>query len=629
MYLKKGDYTTAKDMLDGVVNSKDQGGYAAFAYMNLGDLHIARKDNLKAAEAYDNAAKTAKDKTTIVQAVFRKANSYYLEGDYLKAREFYGKLIDDPDAAGVFEDSALGILSSMFNARDYDAVIASTTALLARVKEDEVKAQIMYIAGSSYFSKANYAEASAAYAKAYALYPSTKYGKRSGLDEKYALLRQRRFDECLAGLEAFTAANADMRDEAMFLKAKTLAEMGRKEEALALYNTVSGTYKGSSFEKECLYEKAWLTAQEPPSVDSIGYFEEFAGKYPDDARSPAALLKAAQDNLTLKRFKASEEDYTKFLAVFGKSPLKEKVLYQMGMLYLTQENYDKAIEYYSLFLNEYPSSKGKEGAIYSIAQSNQGKQEWDKAIEGYLKVMADPSSALYAKAMEGLANCYFEKKDQERTAGTFFTLMANNPDHKMTENIYQWVADYYLKKGQPDRAVKALEARGKHYTDPAYKGQLTYMYGENYRRSGDTENAAALFMKAIAENAPAPYLERAHMGMGSIYAAKGEYEKAFDEYAKALEGGRDNMTNALARIEMGNVRFKMMEYSAAAKEYMMVAIIYDDKDLCSKALSMAADAFEKAGDTAKAVDVLKELLTRYPDCELAKKATEEIGRMKK
>ena len=117
--------------------------------------------------------------------------------------------------------------------------------------------------------------------------------------------------------------------------------------------------------------------------------------------------------------------------------------------------------------------------------------------------------------------------------------------------------------------------------------------------------------------------------MGNIHADKGEFDKAFEEYAKALEGNRDNLTNSMARMEMGNVKYKMMDYNAAAKEYMMVAILYDDKDMCSKALSRAADSFEKAGAASKAAEALKELVARYPDSELAKKAAEDIGRLKK
>jgi tetratricopeptide (TPR) repeat protein len=146
---------------------------------------------------------------------------------------------------------------------------------------------------------------------------------------------------------------------------------------------------------------------------------------------------------------------------------------------------------------------------------------------------------------------------------------------------------------------------------------------------GQADKAAEYFGKAVSGNAPAPFLERAHIGMGNVYADKGEYDKAFQEYGKALEGNRDNMTNSMARMEMGNVKYKMGDYGASAKEYMMVAILYDDKDVCSKALSRAAEAFEKSGAAGKAVDALKELVARYPDCELAKRAAEEIGRLKK
>jgi tetratricopeptide (TPR) repeat protein len=631
MYLKKGDYTTAENMLSSVVVSQLSAGYKSFAYMNLGDIYVGRENYLRAASAYDDAMKSAKNASTAAQATLRMANAYYMAGDYPKAAGFYRKTIDDPEASGFFEDAAVGLLSSMYNAKEYDSVIGFWETFLDRAETDEVKAEIMHIAANSYFAEENYAAAAGMYANDYALYPATKYGRRAGLDEKYALYKHSRLDECLAGLETFIAsdANQDMRDEAMYLKAKTLAAMGRKDEAITLYNAVSETYKDSAFNKESLYDKAWLAEGSSQTQQGAIYFEEFAGKYPDDPRSPAALLKAAQDNLSIKRFKEAETDYARFLEVFASSPLREKVLYQMGMLYLIQEDYDKAIEYYSLFIKEYPSSSGREGAVYSIAQANMGKQEWDKAIEGFSSITGDPSSELYDKAMESLAHCYFEKGDQARTAETFRSLMAGRPAYKLKESIYQWATEYYLKKGEPARSIEVLEARQKAYPEAVLDGVISYMYGENYRKTGQTEKAAEYFGKAIAANVSAPFLERAHIGMGNIYADRGEFDKAFEEYSKALEGNRDNLTNSMARMEMGNVKYKMMEYSAAAKEYMMVAILYDDEDVCSKALFRAADSFEKSGAADKAAEALKELVARYPDCEFAKKAAEEIGRLKK
>lgn len=630
MYLKKGDYTTAESMLGNVVVSQSSEGYKSFAYMNLGDIYVERKDYPKAASAYDNAVRSAKDASTAAQAVFRTANAYYLAGDFVKAAGYYKKTVDDPEAADLFDDAALGLLSSMYNAGDYKAVGGAWEGLLAGTKDGEAGAQMMYIAANALFAEKDYSGAEALYARGHALYPATKYGKRAWLDEKYALYKLGRFDDCLAALETFMASvGEEMRDEAMYLKAKTLAAMGRKEEAVALYDAVSGTYKDSAFNKEALYDKAWLLAGPGPNAEAAGYFEKFAREYPEDPRSPAALLKAAQDNLGMKRFKEAEADYTAFLSVFPSSPLREKALYQTGMLYLTQEEYDKAIEYYGLFIKEYPSSPGMEGAVYSIAQANQGKREWDKAIEGFSKVSADASGQLYEKAMESLAHSYFEKGDQAKTAETFYALVKAKPAYKLRESIYRWVAEYYLKKEEPAKSIEVLEARDANYPESAAGGETDYMYGENYRRMGQEAKASEYFAKAVARNAPAPFLERAHIGMGNIHAGRGEYEKAFGEYEKALEGSRDNLTNSMARMEMGNVKYKMMDYNAAAKEYMMVAILYDDKDICPKALFKAADSFEKAGVPGKAAEALKELLARYPGSELAAQASEKMGRLKK
>ncbi len=58
---------------------------------------------------------------------------------------------------------------------------------------------------------------------------------------------------------------------------------------------------------------------------------------------------------------------------------------------------------------------------------------------------------------------------------------------------------------------------------------------------------------------------------------------------------------------------------------MMVAILYEDEDLCSKALYRAGDSFDNAGKPDKAIDVFKELVERYPNNELAKKAEKKIS----
>lgn len=628
MYLKKGEYTTSEKLLDSILSSPKAGPYTVFAYMNLGDILSGRKDHLKAGAAYKSANELATEATTRAQAAYRAGGAYYLAGDYSTAAGLYKQITDAQETSEIFDPAAVGLMSSLSGAKNYDGAMEASNILLTRARSDETKAQIMCIAGNCLFNKENYAEAKTVYADAYAKYPAAKYGLKAGLNVGWALYKLGDLAGSLSWVEAFMAKTKELGDEAMYLKAKLLADMGRKEEAMALYKAVTETYKDSGFSKESLYDTAWLMSGSGQPGAAISHFELFAEKYPDDSRSPAALLKAGQDNLEQKRFKEAEADYTKFLARYSKDPLKEKVAYQLGRAYLEEGDNDKAIETYTAFLREFPASKGKESAVFSIGQAHRKKQEWDKAMEKFSSLVTDPRSGIYGKSMESLAYCFFETGDYEKTAATYFDLIQRKPDYKLPDGIYRWVADYYLKKSQPKESIAALKARAEKYPEAASSGEISYLYGENYKMIGDAAKAAESYAKAINENAPAPYLERAHLGLGMVYASQNQNEKAIEEYGKALEGEKDNMTGALARIEIGNVKFKSGDTAGAAKEYMMVAILYDDEDVCSRALFRAAEAFEKSGAPGKAVDTLNELIKRYPENALAKKALEEIGRLK-
>ena len=60
---------------------------------------------------------------------------------------------------------------------------------------------------------------------------------------------------------------------------------------------------------------------------------------------------------------------------------------------------------------------------------------------------------------------------------------------------------------------------------------------------------------------------------------------------------------------------------------MMVAILYEDKEISPKALFQAGLSFDKTGDKEKSLSAFRELLTRYPDSHLAATSREEIRRI--
>ncbi|RKY41487.1 MAG: hypothetical protein DRP85_06200 [Candidatus Makaraimicrobium thalassicum] len=628
IYLRQGDNDRARKTLEGILSRFGEGEYTPFVHMSLGDIYKKAEEYLKAAEEYSKAAVLSADEEFVGQARLRAGGVYYLAGDYAKARSFYVKITDKPGEPEVFDSAALGLFAALYGSGEYGLVAEYSESLLPRVKSAAARSQILFIIGNSYFSEDRFSEARKAYAEAFRMYPDTEFGLKSKLNESWALYKSGRFDDCLRSVETYIDSGGDSLDEALYVRAIALAGAGRTADALRVYREITERFKGSGLYKEVLYEMGWLHGRSGHPLEAAGYYRTFAEAYPEDPRSPALLLKAGQENLKLERYEAAEKDYTAFLSRFADSPLKENVLFQLGMVYSQQQDHDRSIEVYERFVEEFPRSEARDSAVYNTGREYQKKQEWDRAIEFYSGLISAAKGAFYERSMESAAYCYFQKGEYKAAAEAYYGLMTEAADVKLPEGVCRWVADFFLNSGESERSIEILEILSKKYPDTGAGGEVSYMFAENYRCLEDWEAAIKYFQKAIDKKVSSPYLERSYLGLGRVYSAMGDNEKALTFLNKALEDHKDNMTGAFARFEIGNVNFRMMKFEEAARQFMMVAILYKDEDLCPEALFQAGVSFDKAGKAQKAVDVFKELREKYPGNVLSKDARREIRRIK-
>jgi tetratricopeptide (TPR) repeat protein len=360
---------------------------------------------------------------------------------------------------------------------------------------------------------------------------------------------------------------------------------------------------------------------------ALALYREFIEKYPEDPRGASVLLKAAQENLEMEKYDIAEKDYLKFLADHEKHPMKENALFQLGWLYMKQENYAKAAATYEKFVEEFPDSQAASSAVYWTGKAYQENQEWDKAIEAYSGIAFDKEDEFYERALESLAYTYFQKGDQNKAAEHYYTLITMQGGPDLPDGVYKWVADFYINGGLYDRSIKALDILSEKYPDVGESGEVLYMYGETYGRLKEWEKADDNLMKAIEKKAPSPYLERSYLALGKVYLAGGDHEKALGYLEEALKNHKDNRTGALARFEIGNVNFSKMNFEEAAKQYMMVAILYDDEELCPESLFRAGLSFEKAGKPEDALEAYRELIRRYPGKPFSREAADNVRRI--
>ncbi|MFC1548760.1 tetratricopeptide repeat protein [Candidatus Omnitrophota bacterium] len=628
LYFKRGDYTTSKELLEKVLSGTGDGEYTAFAYMNLGDIYTELKDHLKAAQYYDKAVASTTDKDLAAKAAFRAGNAYYIAGDYDKAESHYNKAIGEQAAPATFDNAALGLLSTLYKNREYDQVIESAQKNLPKIKGKSAKAQAMFILGNSYFHDNRFEEAEKVYTETAKSYPDTSYGVKSLLNQCWTFYKLGKYKECLSAVQEYMSKTEESTDEALYVKAKALAGEGNIQQAIKTYQKMNEEYKDSHFHKEVLYEIGWLYTDSGEIDKALPYYHVFIDQYPKDSRSPSVLLKAAQENLELKRYEASEKDYKKFLSMYGDHSLKENATFQLGRLYMEQGNYVEVANIYDQFVKEFPESEAVDSAVYWKGRAYQENQEWDKAIATYVVLTADKKKEFYAKALESMAYSYFQKGNKINAANNYYALMTETKDIDLPDGVYKWVADFYLNAGQHEKSLEVLNILSKKYPDVGSTGEVVYMFGESYSGLKDWKSAERYLKKAIDKGLTSPYLERSQLALGKIYSATGDHPKALRYLEEALKNHKDNLTGALARYEMGNVNFNTMNFEEAAKQYMMVAILYDDEKLSSEALFKAGQSFNRAGMPEKATEAFQELIERYPGSPFSKKAADEIRRFK-
>ncbi|MDP8299406.1 MAG: tetratricopeptide repeat protein [Candidatus Tantalella remota] len=627
IYFKQGDYTTSKKMLERLLFDNPKGEYSSFAHLSLGDIYIKMGSDDKAAEEYREAAISAASKSLADEAYARAGAAFYRAGKYKRAKALYSKILDSAEPSDSYDSAALGLLSSLYKGGEYKRITEESGGILPRMASPASKAQALFIIGNSYFQQNMFAEAETAYSEGAEKYPDTEYGIKSRLNVCWTLYKLGRNEECLREVAAYMVAAEDAVDEALYIKAKALTAMGRTTEALEAYRRIMDEFKDSNLRKEALYEMGWAAEQAGFSEDAVRDFRAFAEEYPDDERSPSVLLKAAQESFKAEDYPTAEKYYNLFLEKYSENSLRENVMYQLAGAYQEQGMYDKAINAYEELVRDFPESKVREPAVYWMGRAYQNLEKWNQAIKSFTELVSDEKGAYYARGMESVAFCYFQMGMHDKAAEKYYELIKRDPKYKLPDGVYRWVADFYLTDGQNERSLAMLGALAKNYPDIAASGEISFMFGENYYNTEDVDKAIKYFTEAVSKQTPSPYMERAYLGLGRAYFSKGDYSESLSFLNKALEGNKDNRTGANIRFEIGNVNARMMNFEEAAKQYMMVAILYEDKDICPRALYQAGESFEKAGDRPKALEVFRELIERYPENEMSQKASQQIQRI--
>jgi TolA-binding protein len=621
LLIKSGKRDEARKAFEAFIERYEQGSYSGFAAMNLGDIYMEEKEYGKAAATYAAAVPVLEETGLKAEADLREAEALKFSGEKEKALQKYREILSRYPEQEIKDRAALGEVSVNYGAGDNKAAIDSARALLPGMKVAEEICRVKFLLAGSYLNTDRFSEAREIYGEIDGQCASARMERRAKLNNSWAGYKLGLYEQCLKETGAYLNAYPEEEaDEALYLRGKTLGAMNRWDEAIDEYDALLDKYADSMFRREALYDKGWACDRAGKTEAGLFAHREFIEEFPGDERSPGLLLKIAQERLQSKEYDQAIELYERFLAEYAKDPQRQFAMYQMARAFYEAGRYGDAIRTYDEILEDFPYSEITGNVFYWRAISYQKQENWDKAIMDFREA-ANKGGELAVKASEAVAFSLFQKGEEEEAADAYYAVISESigTHAGIQKGIYLWTAEFYTARQENEKALEVLRSMEKAY--PGASGpDVLYLFGENSRLTGKDKDAVEYFQKALAAGAASPRKERCYLGMGRALLKLGEKEKAIAALENALSGDRDNVTGAQARMEMGNIYSEDEDHAQAARQYAMVAILYDDKDLSPKALFMAAEAFKKAGSPGESEKLLRELQERFPDHPMAEQA---------
>lgn len=308
-----------------------------------------------------------------------------------------------------------------------------------------------------------------------------------------------------------------------------------------------------------------------------------------------ALLLTPADIETLKLVYSHEPNYSlheetiKTIKKDMRTKLEDARLYFMlGTVYADQENYDEAINNFKRCLHLNPG---------------------------------------FYKASSALALAY-QNSGQEEAALTEFIALSKSKPSAMVYNV---IGALYFGQGDALRAIqhlkKSLELERTYRPAKENLRKVYLSKGKECINAGMHQEAVSLLLEAISIFPDEPEL---HNSLGTAYTEAKQFQKAINEYNKALQ---INPAFAIAKSNLAScynnlgVQYAKMEmWDRAIVEYNYALRIMPDMTEANKNISTAywdkASGLSKAGRNKAAIEAYKNFLKYKPN---SKEAYNNLG----
>lgn len=395
---------------------------------------------------------------------------------------------------------------------------------------------------------------------------------------------------------------------AMLGVASSLAKAGRYDEAAVAHEkalSMAESLKSQEVKRSVLMETAQVLFTQKKYDKAMGYFDEFANRYPDDPKVPEALYQAGVSYYRLEYYTEAMNRWGKVVKGHPQHTLAPEALYQIGKTLFGLGNYNEAATQLQLLIDKYPQFSEAKAARVQIAQSYYNMGRFDLAAtrlqeflnnypkdpkakdvlellqmahyrqgkqKGDLMALTEkfPNSKLTADIYWQLGADAFNEKQYKQALQYFQKLVGEFPEAQQVGQAYFYMAECHFNLQEYPKAVTAYKNYVLNFPKAPNRIQALFRLGVSHFQAQNFGEAVIAFNDALEADPNGPLSRDAMVNIPLCYKKMGQSAQALSAYERILTRFPDDPQKNKIRYQMGELNEEMKEYEAALKHYQQI-----------------------------------------------------------
>lgn len=480
------------------------------ADMTRGLLLLDAGKPLEAAEALEDVATSPQaDEELRITALYHAADARERAGDARAALVRHRRLGEEVAEKGTTPATAELAAYSALKAASLEAKDPATlrkaldgfAAIAAKPFSPRVGAEALYLAAAAAYNAGMHDEAIGLYEKLLATYPSDVRCGEAPLPLAWAYERAGRYADAVRRLDSLDASRGGAPSpESLYLRAVSLAELGRYSDAVAAYDE--------------------LLAPGPVADD--------AKRFADAARFErvSALFR--------------QGDYKRVLeegAALKSAPpeIAPRLLWMQAEAAECLKDESRAAQFYRLIAERHPESPLAAGATYRFAMALQKRKAWAEAARTYQRLVADhPGDGLAARSLFSSGICLAMAGKPGEAIRDWSMLLDKFPrDELVPETLFQKATEE-IRGGDAGRGAETLGKLLRDHPSTPRKAEALFWRARIAYDKKDLASAEKDLLECLDATPPEEIGREAAFLLGLVLQAEGRDAEAAGRFQPLL-----------------------------------------------------------------------------------------------